>query len=203
MSIRINIENILQSPEAIFLEIIKTLTKKNISECGRELRKSNINIDAVLYDAITLVLSDLSSEVGYINRLLYSLFKFEIKRNIRREQLIILGSQLKSQRSVLKKDIYRVELLIDSLDSSIKNLKYLQKAFQDKNMFIFNQDILEKSKSYINQLDIKILKVEECEDSLRDKLSILRTNDRMLSKLFKKIPRYHELKEEIYLQLPM
>jgi len=203
MSIRINIENILKSPEVIFLDIIKTLTEKNISECKKELKQNNTEIDTVLYDAITLVLNNLNNEVGYINRLLYRIFKFEIKKNIRREQLIILGSQLKSQYTVLKKDIYIVESLIESLNSSIKNLKRLQKAFIDKNMFILHQDILEKSKSYINQLNIKILKIEECQDSLREKLSLLRTNDRMIGRLVKRIPRYHELREETYLQLSM
>lgn len=203
MSIRINIENILKSPESVFLDIIKTLTEKNIFECNKELKQENSDIDSVLYDAITLVLSDLNSEVSYINRLLYGLFKFQIKKNIRREQLIILGSQLKAQHSVLKKDIYIVESLIESLDSTIKNLKRLQKAFQDKNMFIFKQDILEKSNFYINQMNIKIFKVEECQDSLREKLTLLRTNDKMTGRLFKRIPRYHELREEIYLQLPM
>ena len=76
MSIRINIENILKSPNAVFYEIIKTLTTKNISDCERELNQKNCEIDTILYDAITLVLSDLKSEVGYINRLLYRLFKF-------------------------------------------------------------------------------------------------------------------------------
>jgi hypothetical protein len=89
------------------------------------------------------------------------------------------------------------------LDSVLKNLKRLQKAFQDKNMFIFNQDILEKSKFYINQMNIKILKVVECQNSLREKLSLLQTNDRILGRLFKRIPRYHELREDIYLQLPI
>jgi len=202
MSIRINIENILKSPEATFLEIITRLTKKNISDAKKELELQNSKIDTVLLDAITLVLSNLNNEVGYINRLLYRIFKFEIKKNIRREQLIILGSQLKAQHSVLKKDIYIVESQIESINSTLKNLKRLQKAFQDKNKFIFNQDILNKSQFYINQIDIKILKLKEYQDSLQDKQSILNTNDRMINKLFKRIPRYHELREEIYLQLP-
>ncbi len=202
MSIRINIENILKSPEVVFWEIIKTLTERNILDCKRELKQNNTDIDSVLYDAITLVLNDLNSEVGYIDRLLYQIFKFEIKKNVRREQLIILGSQLKAQCSVLKKDIYRVESLIGGFNSTLKNLKRLQKAFLDRNVFIFDQNILEKSNLYINQLDVKILKIEGYQNSLRDKLGILRTNNRMLTRLLRRIPRYYELKEEMYLQLP-
>ncbi|NEW61259.1 hypothetical protein GSY74_08180 [Sulfurovum sp. bin170] len=201
MSIRINIENILKSPEATFLEIITKLTEKNISDSKKELKLKNSEIDTVLFDAITLVLSDLNSEVGYINRLLYRMFKFEIKKNIRREQLIILGSQLKAQHSVLKKNIYIVESQIESINSTLKNLKRLKKAFQDKNMFIFNQDMLKKSQFYINQIDIRIWKLEECQDFLRDKLRLLNTNNRMIGRLFKRIPRYHELREESYLSL--
>jgi len=185
-----------------FYEIIKTLTQKNISDCQKELNRKNCEIDTVLYDAITLVLSDLNNEVGYINRLLYRFFKFEIKKNVRREQLIILGSQLKYQHSIFKKDIYRVKVLIESMNSALKNLRRLQNAFQDKNMFIINQDMLKKSQFYINQINIKILELEEYQNSLRDKLSLLQTNERMIIKLFRKIPRYYELVEETYLQLP-
>jgi hypothetical protein len=203
MSIRINIENILKSPNNIFFEIIKTLTKKNIFDCKKELEQKKNEIDTVLYDAINLVLSDLNNEVGYINRLLYRLFKFEIKKNIRREQLIILGSQLKSQHTILKKDIYRVKLLAESLYSTLKNLKRLQNAFQDKNRFIINQNMIKKSELYINKIEIKVLELEEYHDMLRDKLRVLQTNEKIISKLFKKIPRYYELREEIYLQLPL
>lgn len=201
MSIRINIENILKSPNATFFEIIKVLTEKNISNCKKELNKKNCDIDTVLYDAITLVLSNLNNEVGYIDRLLYRLFNFEVKKNVRREQLIILGSQLKAEHSVLRKNIYIIESVIESLNTTLKNLTLLQRAFQNKNKFILNQDILKKSQLYINQIEIKILKLEEYQGYLRNRLNILRTNEKIIGKLLKKIPRYNELKEETYLQL--
>jgi chaperonin cofactor prefoldin len=201
MSIRINIENILKSKDAVFLEIIKRLTEKSINDCKIVLERNNHGIDTVLFDAITLVLSDLNSEVGYINKLLYGIFEFEIKKNIRREQLIILGGQLKAQHSILKKDIYVIELQIETINSTIKNLRRLQIAFQDKNMFVIDDNILKKSQLYIEKIDIKIWKLKESKESLKNKSKLLKKNERTINTLFKKIPRYHKLREENCLYL--
>ncbi len=201
MSLRINIEKILQSPKNIFKEILTKLTGKNISDAKKELNIQYKGIDIILFDAINLVLSDLKNEEGYISRLLYRMFKIEIKRNIRREQLIILGSQLKVQHRNIKKDIYRVKLYIYNISSTIKNLQRLEKAFKDKNKFIFEQNMLDKSNYYLGCIIAKIKELEYLQDSLEDSLNILDAKEKKYNRLFKKIPRYYELNEEVYLQL--
>jgi hypothetical protein len=201
MSLRINIEKILQSPESIFKEILIKLTDKNINDAKNELATEYMGVDAILFDAINLVLTDLRNEEGYISRLLYRMFKIEIKRNIRREQLIILGSQLKAQYKEIKKDIYRVKLHIYNITSTIKNLQRLKKAFKDTSMFILEETMLEKSNYYIGRLLYKIKELEKYQSSLEKKLEILERDEKSYKILFKKIPRYYELSEEIYLQL--
>ena len=201
MSMRINIENILQSPPKIFFEIIEKLTISDISRTKKELALDNTKIDEVLFDAIEMVLRDLNNEEGYVSRLLYSLFKFEIRKNKRREQLIILGSQLKSQYTTLKKDIYRVKVNIGSISTTIKNLQRLQHAFDAKEMFLLNQKLVEKNRRYMDILDEKIAELNDYQNSLDDKLQKLYLKGDKYKKLFKKIPRYHELSEDIYLQL--
>ena len=198
---RINIENILQSPQNIFLEIIDKLTKSTINTTKKELKFDNTQIDEVLIDAIEMVLRDLNNEEGYISRLLYSIFKFEIRRNKRREQLIILGSQLKSQYTTIQKDIYRIKSSINNISSTIKSLKRLQQAFEAKQMFLLNKKILNRCKLYISLLDKKIAKQNKYIVSLEEKLDKLYEKEKKYQNLFKKIPRYYELKEEIYLQI--
>jgi len=201
MSLRINIENILQSPENIFKEILTKLTDKHIIDVKKELRVKYRGVDTTLFDAINLVLTDLKNEEGYISRLLYSMFKIEIKRNIRREQLIILGSQLKAQHRNIKKDIYRVKLYMYNLLSTIKNLQRLESAFEEKNMFIFEQGMLDKSNYYLGRIVAKIKELDNYQNSLEDNLNKLESKEKSYKTLLKKIPRYYELNEEVYLQL--
>jgi len=201
MSMRINIENILKSPQKTFLDIIDKLTTSDIKHTKKELKIDNTQIDEVLVDAIEMVLRDLNNEEGYISRLLYSIFKFEIRKNKRREQLIILGSQLKSQYNELKKDIYRVKVNIGNISATIENLKRLQQAFDAKEMFLYNQKLLDKNRLYINILDKKIEQLYGYKEALDERLQRLYIKGEKYKKLFKKIPRYHELSEDIYLQL--
>jgi prefoldin subunit 5 len=201
MSMRINIENILQSPQEVFSEIIQKLTALNIANAQRELSLENTQIDEVLLDAIEMVLRDLNNEEGYISRLLYSIFGLELKRNKRREQLIILGSQLKAQCNSLKKDIFRVKSVIDNIDSSIKNLNRLKEAFKSKQMFIYDQSMVEKSNLYIGVLNEKESELDNYKTSLMEKLDKLSLKQSRYKNTLKKIPRYNELSEEVYLRL--
>jgi len=201
MSMRINIENILYSPQELFLEIVEKLTKPSICNANFELQYDNSDIDIVLIDAIKMILYDLNNEEGYISRLLYSIFGFEIRKNKRREQLIILGSQLKSQYISLKKDIHKVETVIGEISSSDVNIKRLKKAFEAKQMFILEKDILDKCKSYISILTQKLLTLDGYKNMLTDKLHHLRQKDKIYKSTFRKIPRYNEISPETYLQL--
>ena len=198
---RINIENILKSQDDIFDGLIRKLTDNNIKESIRELELKEAEVDTVLFDAINLILRDIRDEESYISRLLYQIFKFEIKKNIRREQLIILGSQLKSQHITLKKDIYRINSSIANINSTEKNLERLRKAFMDKNMFIFDQGILQKSQFYIKKLTTKSRELESYKLSLKNRANSLNCTEKSYHNLFKKIPRYHELQEDSYLFL--
>ena len=198
---RINIENILNSPEHLFKEILIKLTQKNIDDAKKELSIKTREIDIILFDAIKLVLSDLRNEESYISRLLYRLFKIEFTRNIRREQLIILGSQLKSQDIELQKDIYRIKLYIYNITLTLKNLQRLDRAFSEKNSSIFEQDMLNKSRYYLDRINHKYRELDKYKDRLEDKLNIVEAIEKQYITLLKKIPRYYELNEEIYLQL--
>ena len=201
MSMRINIENILNSPEHLFKEILIKLTQKNIDDAKKELSIKNRGIDTILFDAIKLVLSDLKNEESYISRLLYRLFKIEFTRNIRREQLIILGSQLKSQHTKLKKDIYRINVYLYNIKITLKNLKRLNNAFSEKNTSIFEQEMLNKSRYYLDRINHKYRELDRYKDRLEDKLNRVEAVEKKYRTLLKRIPRYYELNEEIYLQL--
>jgi hypothetical protein len=201
MSLHINIEKILQSPENIFKEILTKLTEKAIRDAKKELSVKYKGLDTILFNAINLVLSDLNNEESYISRLLYGMFKIEIKKNVRREQLVILGSQLKSQHRDIKKDIYRVKIYLYNIASTIKNLRRLEEAFKDKNRFIFEKSLLDKSNYYLGRTVAKIRELEKLQESLENELNILDAKEKKYNALFKRIPRYYELKEELHLRL--
>jgi hypothetical protein len=97
--------------------------------------------------------------------------------------------------------MYRVKLYIYNISLTIKNLKRLRDAFEDKNVFIFNTEVLDKSNYYIGRINSKIKELESYQCSLEDNLERIEYNDKKYKTLFKKIPRYYELNEEIYLQL--
>jgi len=200
MSMRINIEKILQSPESIFKDILQKLTERDIKDAKDELKFKYPEIDTVLFDAIKLILSDLKNEENYINRLLYRIFKIEVRRNIRREQLIILGSQLKAQQKDIKRDMYRVKIYIDNISSTLKNLERLRTAFKDKSMFLVDEDLKDKSIYYIGRIEYKIRELKNYKKSLEESLNSLQLKEKKYSSLLKQIPRYYEINEEIYLQ---
>lgn len=200
MSMRINIENILKSSEDIFQEIVKKLLDNNMELAQQELKATPHQFDTTLFNAIELTLKKLKYEEGIFSRFLYKLFGVGVKKNKRREQLLILGSQLKNQYSSVKYNREQVQHHTENLSSSLKNLKRLQEAFKDKNRFL-SSPLLERSQSYINQIEDKLESVKESQSELNNKLRLFQEIITEYKALFKKIPRYHELREETYLQL--
>ena len=200
MSMRINIENILKSSEDIFQEIVNKLLDNNMKLAKQELKASPHQFDTILFNAIELTLKKLRYEEGFFSRFFYKLFGVGIKKNKRREQLLILGSQLKNQYSKVKLNREQIQHHSENLSSSLRNLKRLQEAFKDKNRFL-SSPLLERSQSYINQIEDKLETIKVSQSELNNKLRLLQEIINEYKALFKKIPRYHELQEETYLQL--
>jgi hypothetical protein len=197
MSIRVNIENLLNSEDEIFKSILLEITSKTAQNAKSEIRSKCKEKDETLFDAISLILKDLKNEEGYISRLLYRLFRFEFRENIRRKQLLILGSELKSQYIQVEKDLYRIRVYKDNLLSTIKILQKFRKAFKDKFLFLVDNRLAQKAKYYIERIEAKIRELDSYSIRLRDKLVVCEKLEAEYRNLLKKIPRYYELNSSV------
>ncbi len=200
MSMRINIENILKSHKSVFEEILNKLQAETVSNTKEALTHTHL-FDQILFDAIDLTLNLLKQEENFISRLLYRSFGLGKNKNKRREQLIILGSELQFQFLKEKKHQKNIQQLKESLQSSLKNLKRLRKALKDKTTFITSALLQDRCYSYMQEIDEKIREIIRLEKEL-DRANINIEKDlKVYEKQLKKIPRYHELREELYLGL--
>jgi hypothetical protein len=102
MEISNYVEQILSSPVYVFDGILEKLIGKNLHFAKIELRRYSFKIDATLIESIKEILKDLEVEEGCFSRFLYASFGFEIHKNKRREQLLYVGSELKTQHIKIK-----------------------------------------------------------------------------------------------------
>jgi len=195
------IEDILKNSESTFRKIVLEIVAKSDKNAKIELVRQYTEVDTILLDAIKSILEDLKIEESIISRFLYKYFNIKIFKNKKREQLIILGSQLKTQYNNINKEIKRVNKHIENISFSIYNLKLLHSAIYQKSLFIKDKKILNKSKAFINTLNNKIEELKEYEKALKQKYNILNDNFKLYDFIYKQIPRYYELQEENYLNI--
>ncbi len=201
MAIESYIDNILHSPVYVFEEIITKIIDKNISFAQIELKRCPIEVDTILFESIKSILKDLKEEEGVFSRFLYATFGIEIRKNKRREQLIYLGSELKTQHIKIKANLRSIKRYKDNLSHSIKELERLKEAFLNKNMFFENNKVKNKSKFFMKEIESKISILEEYHLSLLMKYNDLVEVEKLYQELFIQIPRYHELREDTHLLL--
>jgi len=197
MSIRVNIENILKSPDETFENILSQITSDTLNRVKTELKIKIPTKDTILFDAITLILKNLESEESYISRLLYRLFGIELRENVRRKQLLILGGELKSQYSNIEKRLYATDVNLDNIASTIAILQKLKRAFRDKILFLVDKRLIKRADSYIEKIDRKILKLKGYKERLLKRKNLLIALRGDYKRLLRKIPRYHELNSSV------
>jgi hypothetical protein len=201
MAIEQYVKQILDSPAYLFDEIIGKIIGKNIDNAKIELIRYTTNVDNVLFDAIKSILIDLEEEENFISRFLYSLFGLELRRNKRREQLILLGGQLKTQHNKVKSELFRVYRQSERLSLSIIDLKRLRDSFYSKSLSFESAQMLNKSTFYINEIEAQLRVLDEYKLSLELKHNNIKDVELLYASLLRKIPRYHELQEERYLRM--
>jgi predicted Zn-dependent peptidase len=158
-------------------------------------------MDVILMESIKSILKDLDKEEGVISRFLYANLGFEIKKNKRREQLLYLGSELKVQHKKIMSRLYGVHRQKERLSYSILDLKRLAEGFQNKNMFFESDNVKNKNKFYIDEVERKIEELQKIQLSLLMKYDDLSEIEKIYHKIFKSIPRHENLNEETHLLL--
>jgi len=201
MAIDEYVNQILYSPAYVFDDIINKLIGKNIQNAKIELLRNTTDIDYILFEAIKLILKDLEAEESVVSRFFYNTFGIELRKNKKREQLIVLGSQLKTKHSKVKSELFRVYRKKERLSLSIIDLKRLESSFKKKEIYSESKQILNKSKFFLSEIEIKINVLKKYKDSLELKYNNVADIEKFYNNLFKKIPRYNELQEEPNLKL--
>ena len=201
MAVEKYINDILNSPTYVFDQIVDKIIGNNVKHAKVELKRHSTDVDVILFEAIKSILNDLREEEGLISRFLYSKFGIELRKNKRREQLIYLGSQLKTQHEKVKLELFRLYRQKERVSLSIVDLKRLSDGFKGKKFYFKDKKTLNKSKFYMNEIVMKIEGLKECEVFLDSKHDNLGDTEKMYNSMLKKIPRYHELQEENHLLL--
>jgi len=201
MAIDEYVNQILDSPAYVFDDIVSKLIGKNIENAKIELLRHTTDVDKILFEAIKSIMEDLRAEESVISRFFYNVFGLELRKNKRREQLIVLGSQLKTQHSKVKSELFRIYRQTERLSLSIIDLKRLEESFRGKNIYFQNEQKLNKSKFFIFEIEEKITLLKKYQYSLESKHNSVSDVEKVYNALVKKIPRYHELQEECYLPL--
>ncbi len=201
MAIESYIDDILYSPVYVFDEIVAKIIDKNISFAQIELKRCPLEVDSTLFESIKSILKDLKEEEGVFSRFLYATFGVEIRKNKRREQLIYLGSELKTQHVKIQENLRSIQKFQEYLSHSLNDLEQLKDAFLTKNMFFENDKVKNKSRFFMREIERNMSKLEEYQVSLLMKYNDLVEVEKLYGQLFIQIPRYNELREETYLLL--
>jgi len=189
------IDKILNSNTDVFYEIIEKMELKNLSDVRQEL-SNTYNLDKVLIDAIEFTLKKLRKEESFVSRILYNSFGVGKEKNKRREQLILLGSQLKSEISQLERDIHRIQFFSDNVYGYLQNLSLLSEAIGKKKPLLQTESLENRCQGYLKELYKKMDETNGYHDALTMKGIYLESCLYKYKELFKKIPRYQTIKEE-------
>lgn len=195
------VDQILDSPAHIFDQIIEKVMGRNLHNSKIELKRHTQDVDIVLFNAIKLILKDLKNEEGVISRFFYNTFGIEFRKNKRREQLILLGSQLKTQHTKVKSELFRIYRLNERLGLTVVDLRRLEDGFRGKNVYFQSEAVINKTRFFLGEIESNIAQLTEYQLSLSSKYSRLEGVEKAYNRLLKKIPRYHELQEETHLLL--
>jgi hypothetical protein len=199
MSLSNDIENILNSNDDVFPDILEKILMENLTNAKEELKETH-KLNKILYEAIDFTVKKLDEEEGSISKLLYKAFGIGKDKNPRREQLLGLGGQLKSQITSLERDRKKIGFYYDNVTSSYESLTRLSEGFGRKVHFLTNKEQQKRCNNYLKDLYIKIDETDACRRELDMKSIYLESCIYKYDELLKRIPRYKEIRGDKYLE---
>ena len=195
MSSKINIDRILNSNRDVFDAILSKLENSIVSNAQKELM-NNYNFNKELYEATLFTLRELDEEEGFISKFLYRSFGVGKEKNPRREQLILLGGQLKLEIHKLKREKYKINFHLKNIFALLTNLEHLANMFGRKRVFLRNSVIQKRLQEYLRETYLKIDEITYCKEELNVKIIYLESCHSKYDKLLQQIPRYQEITED-------
>ena len=197
MSSKINIDKILNSSRDVFDEILSKLENSLLEKSRIELKNNRYEFNKELYEATRFTLRELDKEEGFISRFLYRSFGIGKDKNPRREQLIVLGGQLKLEINKLKREKHKIDFYLRNIFILLSNLESLANMFREKKYIFKNSSMnMKRVQEYLKETYLKIDEVERCKKELNVKLIYLESCHSKYNKLLKQIPRHHEIVED-------
>jgi len=198
MSANLDIETILKSDENKFLTLLDKIVSHNIEAAQKELDEFD-KFNKVLYETVEFTLQKHNQEEGILSKLFYRSFGVGKKNNKRREQLHMLGGNLKAHISQLKRDRKRVDYHYNNISSSHESLKALSESFSQKVVALSNTQLQDKCNNYLKLIYKKMDETDTFKQSLDMKDIYLESCISNYKRLLKKIPRNQEIEEEKYI----
>ncbi len=195
MSSKINIDRILNSNKEVFDEILSKLENSIIINSKKELN-NNYDFKQELYEATAFTIRELNEEEGFISKFLYRSFGMGREKNPRREQLIVLGGQLKLELNNIKREKYKINFHLKNIFMLLDNLEEFIDMFREKERFLKKSRIRKRRDEYLKEIYRKIDEVEECKKELNIKNIYLESCYSKYNKLLQQIPRYQEISED-------
>ena len=194
-----NIDKLLNSDEKVFENILKKLFMENLGNSKKELEE-RYKFNHKLYDAIDFTLQKLKKEETLMSRILYKSFGVGKKKNKRRKHLILLGTQLKVEIGNLERNIQKIKVYHKNTLASSIALTRLSDGFGQKVYRIEDDALADKCNKYLRKIYIITDEVNRATRELDMKSIFLESSVDKYRTLLKKIPRYHELNVENYIE---
>ncbi len=199
MSLSINIDKLLESNEETFKNILNKLFMENLTNAKKELA-STYEFNQKLYEAIEFTLKKLKQEEGFISRVLYSSFGVGKKKNKRRKHLILLGTQLKTEIAKLERDIQKLNSYYKNSLSSSDALTHLSTELGRKIHTLNDSKLSNRCDKYLKKIYRITDEVNISAKDLDFKSIYLESSVDKYKGLLIQIPRYHELRDHMYLE---
>jgi len=194
-----NIDKLLNTDEAVFENILNKLFVTNLNNSDNEL-ELKYKFNHKLYEVIDFTLLKLKEEESILSRILYNSFGVGKKKNKRRKQLILLGTQLKTEIGKLDRDINRVQHYHKNSLTSVDALTRFSNGFGRKIHILEDDTLTDKCNLYLKRIYLVIDRVDKSTQELDKKSLLLESSADKYRGLLKRIPRYHELNDNKYLE---
>ncbi|HHD75413.1 MAG TPA: hypothetical protein ENK82_06020 [Campylobacterales bacterium] len=199
MSANLDIDTILKNDEKKFLILLDQIVLHNIEAAKKELNEFD-KFNKVLYETVEFTIQKHNEEEGILSKLFYRTFGIGKNSNKRREQLLMLGGNLKAHINQLKRDRKRVYYHYNNICSSDESLNILSQSFSEKVISLTDIKKRNLCNKYLKLIYTKIDEVDTFKKSLDMKDLYLESCISNYKRLLKRIPRNKEITEEKYIE---
>jgi len=192
------IDELLQSDENSFTELLEKIENKTLLEAKEELALE-LEINNILFEAIEFTIEELYEEEGIVSRVLYHSFGVGREKNQKRGQLLFLGNQILKDIITFERHKSMIKFHQKNVLILLKNLKELSTTIAKRSHFLDNPDIEEKSQNYLKVIYLKIDDANQVLQELNVKYIYLKSCIHKSHTLLEKIPRNKELQNGQFL----